>query len=444
MPHQIDGATFLAKRSFAILADAPRVGKTGAAIMAADMCLAETILVVTTASGRGVWRKGFADWSALGRKVQILTPKDTLAPDADVAIVGWPTIAVAATRTQLLSRRWGLLILDETHYAKNFDAKRTQAVFGTFGEKDDLLTRYALAGTAERVWCLTGTPMPNSPNDLYPMLRGGSPERLVADPARGWPNVSSPDAFLNRYCTTRPKKLSAWSTITVITGGRNLEELRDRIDGLMLRRTQQAVGILPPIYETFPLIVSERARREADKVGAEVIAAIDAGDTKALEMHLGPLLRLTGGIVAKAVVEAIKEEFDCGLDKIVLAYWHKDVGRELAEGLSHVGVVGIDGSTKPTDREAAVFAFHNGEARVFLAQIQAAGEAIDLSAASELMFVEMSWVPKDGAQMALRVTNHSQTRQPRVRVAAIAGSVHEAIQSTLLRKVQTIQEVLPR
>ena len=125
-----------------------------------------------------------------------------------------------------------------------------------------------------------------------------------------------------------------------------------------------------------------------------------------------------------------------------MAFWHRDVAEILIEGLAKFGVVGIDGSTSAKNREANVAAFQNGDAKVFLAQIQAAGEAIDLSAAAEMIFVEMSSVPKDGAQMALRVTNHGQKRQPRVRVATVAGSIDEPIQNALLRKMKTIAEIM--
>lgn len=445
-PSQIDGAKFLAPRRFAILADAPRVGKTGASIIGGDLALARTVLVVTTASGRGVWRKGFADWSASDRQVQILTPKDRLAPETDIAIVGWPSASDGALRGQLLARSWDLVILDETHYAKNFEAKRTQAVFGLFD--DALNTRAALAARGDRVWCLTGTPMPNSPYDLFPMLAFGAPERLEADDERDWPDVSTPERFKRRYCKIRPKKIGHGPYaryIDVIVDGQNTEELRARIDGLFLRRTQQDVGIRPPVYETFPLIVSERDRKavEQDAAAKEVLAAIDRASTKDLDMHLGPLRRLTGAMKARAVAAAVKEEFENGLDRIVLAYWHKDVAEILIEKLAPFGVVQIDGSTPPTMRDKNVAAFQAPDGpRVFLGQIQAASEAIDLSAASELIFVEMSFVPKDGSQMALRITNHTQHRQARVRVAAIAGSIDDATQASLLRKVRTINEVI--
>ena len=210
-------------------------------------------------------------------------------------------------------------------------------------------------------------------------------------------------------------------------------------------RTQQDVGITEPIHETFPLAVSERHRREieANIEAGVVLAAAEAGDTKTLDMHLGPLRRLTGEIKARAVVDAVKDEFDGGLDKIVLAYWHKDVGALLRDGLSTYGVVGIDGATSTNTRGEAEQRFlRDPSIRVFLAQIQAAGEAIDLSSAAELLFVETSFIPKDMKQMSLRITNHTQSRSPRVRVATLEGSVDDALQSILLRKWSAIREVI--
>lgn len=446
LPHQIEGSRFLAARKFAALGDAPRVGKTGAAIMACDLVLARDVLVVTTASGRPVWRKGVQDWAAFG-EAEIMLPKRQYLPDTRFVITGWPNISEAKLRRKLLARRWDVVVFDESHYAKNFEAKRTQAAYG-IPSPSGLRTDYALAGVGQRLWNLSGTLMPNSPLDLFPMLLFGAPERLTAHPAKGWPDVTDETAFRDRYCEWRPKKIGHGSyarTVIVIIKGKNLPELRERISGLILRRTQEDVGILPPIYETLPLLVPEKARREADKVAnvKAVLAAIDAGNTKDLDMHLGPLKRLTGTLKAKAVIDLVRDEFAGGLDKIVLAFWHREVAEILAEGLGKFGVTGIDGATLTNRREENVAAFKRPDGpRVFLAQIQAAGEAIDLSSAAELIFVEMSSVPKDGAQMALRITNHSQARRPRVRVGTVAGSIDEPIQEALLRKVQTINEVM--
>jgi hypothetical protein len=195
-----------------------------------------------------------------------------------------------------------------------------------------------------------------------------------------------------------------------------------------------------------PVLVSDRARRqfEADLDATKLLAAAEAGDTRTLEMRLGPLRRITGEIKAHAIVEAVKEEFECGLDKIVIAYWHKDAGAVLKDGLAKYGVVGIDGSSTAANREQAEQRFLNEPSiRVFLGQIQAAGEAIDLSESAELLFAETSLIPKDMKQMSLRITNHGQRRQTRVRVAALAGSIDEALQQILIRKWTSIREVLP-
>jgi SWI/SNF-related matrix-associated actin-dependent regulator of chromatin subfamily A-like protein 1 len=440
-PHQIEGARFLADRKASLLADQPRVGKTGAAIMAADYVLADTILVVTTSSGRPVWRRAMAEWSPFGRKVQIV--KDNIAADTQVAIVSWGAITQPNVRSALLRRKWCVLILDEAHFAKSFSAKRTQAVYGVC-EDDRLMQSAALAAKAERVWPLTGTPAPNSPLDLYPHLRALRPECLRAHD--GMPDVTREQDFMDRYTRWRPKKLNPWTTIKIVMGGKNGEELRRRIGDFVLLRTQADVGITEPIYEIMPLTTTATMRRqvEGNVDSAAVLAAAEAGSTKDLEMHLGPLRRLTGELKAKAVAAAVAEEFECGLDKIVLAYWHKDVGAILREALSKYGVVGIDGTASANDRESAEQRFlHDPSIRVFLGQIQAAGEAIDLSSAAELLFVEASFQPAHMKQMSLRITNHSQTRLPRVRVAVLEGSLDEAVQSILLRKWASIREVLP-
>ena len=127
-PTQLSGAAFLAANRYALLADEPRAGKTGTATIAPDYIMAADILVITTASGRGVWKRGFADWSVFERTVQIADGKAALT--ASVVIVGWPSLTNAKIMAQLLARRWNLVISDEDHFAKNFDAKRTQALYG--------------------------------------------------------------------------------------------------------------------------------------------------------------------------------------------------------------------------------------------------------------------------------------------------------------------------
>jgi hypothetical protein len=79
---------------------------------------------------------------------------------------------------------------------------------------------------------------------------------------------------------------------------------------------------------------------------------------------------------------------------------------------------------------------------VFLAQIEAAGEAIDLSAASTLWFAETTFSPRAMRQMSLRITNLNQKRQAFVKVCTLANSIDEAVQGRLLMLWSVIRRVL--
>jgi len=231
-PHQITGATFLAARNAALLADEQRVGKTAAAIAACDLVLAQHVLVITTATARAQWAREFGVWGGWPRRTQVLYGADRPRPDVDVTVVGWSTIYDHAAQ---LTGQWDAVLLDESHYAKNPETGRTQAVYPR------------LTGSAENVWCLSGTPAANSPADLWPMLNALAPERID--------NISY-EAFIKRYCVYSYRPING-RMVRVIKGGKNLDDLKPRLDGFVLRRTQQDVGIQKPIYSVLALSVDK-------------------------------------------------------------------------------------------------------------------------------------------------------------------------------------------
>ncbi|WP_068314887.1 SNF2-related protein [Polycladidibacter hongkongensis] len=439
---QKSGAAFLAARKRALLADEPRVGKTGAALLASQRIGAERTLVVTTKSGGAVWRQAWRDW--LGVTDCCISSKGALkkpTPNRNI-IISWGSLV--SQIDQLAEVQWDLVILDESHYAKNPEAKRSIAALGPTASPDYSPLEGAF-GLTPYVWFLTGTPVPNLPPDLYPMLRFSVPDRLSEY------GVLAYEDFYARYCRFYNKTMRRgnWSrSLRIGLEAKNTEELSEVLSGFWLRRTQKDVGIQEPIYEVLPLEVTDGQREELSNIWAsggmtatDLLDAADVGETKSLDIHLGPLRRVTGTIKARPLAELICEELDAGTDRIVIMYWHREVRDHFLKSLAKYRPVFIDGSCSAEERRAAQAQFKE-RSRVAVCQIQAAGEAIDLSNANELVFAEFSFTPKDMKQAALRITNHNQMRQPRVRVAAIAGTLDEALQRSLTRKVQSNRKVI--
>ena len=444
LPTQISGALFLAERTRAFLFDSARVGKSGAAIMAADMIFAQRILVVTTSSGCGVLRQAFLTWQTLPRRVRVAfvdPPGET-----DVLILSWGRLREGVDLSEMRGP-WDLIILDEDHKASNPSAARSVAVYGQPYEAGArLIVKDALVQPEDRVWHLTGSPAGHDLGNMWMRMRASCPERLLADPAKGWPDVLKFTDFRERYCVVRPKMI-AGEMKDVVFGGKNEFELKERLAGMTLRRTQQDVGIQPPRYEFMPLIVSDKRRLEleADGVKAALLQAIDANTTEDLDLHIGVHRRMTGLIKAPLIVDAAIDAFDEGVEKLVIAYVHRDVGDMLENGLAKFGVVRLDGSTPPKAREKKEAEFRQTDRankRVFLAQIEAAGESIDLSPANELWFAETTFTPKAMNQMAMRITNVGKARTCFVKVAMIENSIDEALQRCVARLWESIRKVV--
>ena len=168
----------------------------------------------------------------------------------------------------------------------------------------------------------------------------------------------------------------------------------------------------------------------------------DDADLAEAAVHVAKLRRLTGLAKVASVVELLQDELAGGLNKIVVFAHHREVIQKLADGLSSFGVVVLQGSTPPTQRQAAIDGFQNDNSiRVFVGQLTAAGTAITLTAASNVLFAESSWTPSDNAQAAMRVHRIGQRSGVLVRFATLSGSLDEAITETVRRKTAVLAQI---
>jgi SWI/SNF-related matrix-associated actin-dependent regulator 1 of chromatin subfamily A len=425
-PYQIEGAEFLAARRQAYCADEMGLGKSYQLIMACDKVEAKRILVVCPATVRSTLANEFRRRQQVDRQILVITEgRGYPSLNGPIVVIISYDLAVDPHWQTHLKVQWDVIGFDEAHYLKSPDAQRTQKLIGKDG----------LAHRADRHWFLSGTIMPNHIGEIWPVLRVFFSAALLL------PNNKflSYEGFLERYCILVNSEFGV-----KVVGHKDLTPLRARLKDFVIRRKKRDVAKdLPPIsFYDVPIELPAPEVAEAEKdgtIGAEVMQWVnDAGSP----ISLSTLSRLHGTAKVPAIVEMVKDSLASGVEKIVVFAWHRDVIEGIYKGLvDSVSVVGITGETSAGARDRAIERFQNDPVtQVFLGQIKAAGTGITLTAAHHVIFAEMSWCPADNAQAAMRVHRIGQTMPVTVRFAKLAGSLDEAIISTLRRKTALLND----
>lgn len=450
-PHQTEAVEWLATGDTRkALCDDPGLGKTISAICAARRVEARRVLVVCPTSLLWNWKAELAAWWPEALTQVVDTGSRPLDPAARVVITTHGLLLARQLRSTIVAQQWDVVILDESHFLRGPTAKRARAFY------------LEVEPRAKRVWALSATPMPNDASNLWTMCFGLWPDRFPY----GF------EGFRDHYCVT------AWSPYgdgVKVVGNRNVEELRAKLAPVLLRRRKADVLDLPPVrYEIVALkpdrrptefeelddVLAKLTRRKltpdervlhpgCDTVG-DVIAASDDPEAAfkaagAFE-HFSRWRRVCGIAKASAVAELLTVELDSGLDRVVVMAHHTDVVDSIALALKDYGAVTITGATPATQRQANVDAFQapGSGVRVLVANIVAGGTGLTLTAAADLVFAEMSYVPAENVQAADRIHRIGQTRGCRVRFVSLAGTLDESLVGVLRRKSEMIREAMEK
>ena len=405
--YQKEGVRFLMGRKRAYLADEMGLGKTVQAIKAAEALDVKSVLVVCPASAVLNWHREWKTWYRGKRGYLAVVSYSRL-------IRSWREID---------GGDWDLVILDEAHYCKTPSAKRT-------------IRALNIAKKAGRAWLLSGTPIPNNPSELWPIMKHLWPEIPAVFGIRnafGW---------FDRFCL--------WTTTQYGPrpyGVKNADQLRRRLTTFMLRRRLDQIALdLPPLRV-------DVHRLEKD---ASLQAALQKfGDVRDLEAlmeleqkeggSVSRLRRLLGEYKTPRIAELIVEELGCGAyPRIVVLAHHRNSLARLAQYFKEKGVryVGFHGGTSLTQRQAAIDAFQGGGEQVFLAQQTAAGIAINLQCASEIVLVEPSWVPSENTQAIKRIHRIGQDSPCRARIFSVIGTLDDPLMEIVAQKSRMITEIL--
>ncbi len=443
------GVQFLRAAGSALLADEMGLGKTRQAILAADL----PCLVVCPNSMKYAWRDEWSKWRETATVAVVDgTPTQktkALGSGSDVVIVNWESLrsysrlaaygSIRLTDKQRiagpLNVQWATVIADEAHRAKDPHSQQARAL-------------WAVGAAATRRIALTGTPVANSPADLWAIMH-------FVEPAE-WPSRT---AFIDRYCVS---SINFWGGLDVYALKPHMRaELDSFFEPRFLRRQKSEVLTQLPAktYSTRMVVMSPAQHKAYESLRKEMLALLEDGSVLAAFDPLVQTLRLLqiasacpllgddGGVVALkapsnklAALQDLVEERD-GAPTLVFAASRKLIelcSREI--GVEHVL---ITGAQNPAQRAEAVSRFQGGNVPLALVTLGAGGEGITLTAADTAVFLQRSWSLVQNLQAEDRIHRIGQEAGSVNIIDVVSvGTIEARVLEALAGKEATLQDVV--
>lgn len=425
--HQIEGIQFLLGKTNQgkILADDPGLGKTRQAIIAAEESGAQSILVICPASIKLNWQlEILAVYS--DALTHVVNSKNGFR------MTKWVVINYELLKkheAELLMHNWDLVIIDEAHECKNPKSLRSRILYGDSPKarikKGDVRHQGILRENTYR-YLLTGTPIVSRTLDLFNLLR------FIDHPlGKDW------FKFAYRYCSARMGRFGLETK-----GASNLGDLRKKIEGSILRRMKQDCLDLPEkIRRTIPVEVN---MREYNKHWSDYIKE---------RKENGGVIRPDSAIVMfTKMMESVsigKADYAIELanqliesdQKVILFVNYNQTMDMLVQAFPTAAV--IRGGMSDAARQQAVERFQNDpECKVFLGNLRAAGQGITLTASSQVVFVDLSFVPGRHLQGEDRAMRIGQRNQVTCTYLTAAGTIDERVMPILAEKMKVIAKVV--
>ena len=433
------------RRRNTLIGDQPGLGKTPIAICFANELRAKRVLVICPASIRWQWVKKIREWSTLPWPYHVhpvIAGRHGVHPTAAWTVVSYELARSEGIGKALARGTYDLLILDEAHYLKTTDSRRTRAVFGGGHER----TFEPLATRCGAILALTGTPLPNRPREAYTIAR-----------ALNWDSIDwlSEDDFGKRFNPslrverTDPRTGRTSFFIDERTGRHG--ELQNRLRANFMTRHLKR-DVMPqlkmPVYD---LIQVEETGPVKQALRAESLLDIDpedlTGADAAILGHVAEVRRLMGIALAPQVADYVEMLLDGGEEKLVLFAWHIEVMNILEQRLGKYGLIRVDGSTGAAKKDRLIQQFiEEPGVQIALGNILSMGTGTDglQHVSAHALIAEPSWTPGENVQCFDRLDRGGQTRTVQGDIFVAPNSFAERILASALRKNQTTHLALDR
>lgn len=316
-----------------------------------------------------------------------------------------------------------VVFVDEAHRFKNIKAQRTQA-----------LSSFKELFSAQHLCFMSGSPIPNRNMELYSIVSTFAPELI---------DFMSEHEFGVRYCDAERKHVgrTPWGEPRIVwdySGSTNTEELRERLRPFLLWKGKEVLGIPDFLEDTVILGSLPKVLKKMDDETRQKFVDIHKLDNTSNPEYR----RLCGEAKVGAAVQHIKNILEETQEKLVVFAYHKNVIKELEEGLSDFAPQTISGKTPMSERREIEVEFNRSpesSGRLLIIQYIAGGIGLDLQAAHRVVFVEFSWTPEDNDQAIGRVHRKGQDKEVLVEYLVFSDSIDQQIIEKNLEKEHNLK-----
>ena len=419
MPHQgqVVAAAAAGHRTF-LLADEPGLGKTAAALLAAEAANAYPLLVVVPSVVKTNWAREAARWTPHRPATVVQGDGDTVDGFADIVVLNY----------EVLDRHRGWLgdfgfrgmVVDEAHFIKNKNSQRSQHVLALSGRIRSRTARPLLMA-------LTGTPLINDIEDFRAIwqflgwIDESRPLGELADTLEDTGLTPADRGFYTaaRQCVidlgiVRRRKLDVAADIPA----RRIADLPVELDGPAGRSIRAAEQDLTrrmvARYET--ALAKRSARTDAEGIDYDLVRRVarselkEAATAKSGE-NVFTMMRRIGQAKADLAAD-YTAQLARSAGKVVFFAKHIDVMDAAEKSFAQRGVrfSSIRGDQTPATRQANVDAFVNDpDVAVAVCSLTAAGVGLNLQVASNIVLAELSWTNAEQTQAIDRSHRIGQT-----------------------------------
>lgn len=423
LPHQKEAIEKLVGSKRYILADDMGLGKTTSTIIAALETGVKKILIICPASLKINWQREIENYTdrstfiAEGKKFS--TEHDFVIVNYDILKNFHDKDPRNRDNSELIKGNFDLVILDEAHMVSNAQAQRTKIINNFV--KD-----------IKRVWLLTGTPMTSRPMNYYNLLH------IIESPvAQNW------KAYAIRYCQGYQFNAGG-RKVWNVSGASNLEELRERTSGQILRRLKEEVLDLPDkiISPVYLRIVSQEYKnlmgeyREWYKNNSEESSSLTVQFSKLMQIR-----KLIANEKVSQTIEFAENILDQG-KKVIIFTNFTDTLQSIYQHFGKSAVY-LDGSCSNSVRQQAVDRFQTDDKiKVFVGNLKAAGVGLTLTAAEVVIMNDLSFVPAEHSQAEDRAYRFGQKSNVLVYYPIFENTIEKTIYDVLNKKKRIISTVL--